>query len=94
MMNISGKCIFTGMNSATVLDLWILGNSGVAIKTVRVTVIRNKYKVRPSLINLILSRYNQGEIWIKLNEVIWAIAFTNSGVASKTFREYCIIGNK
>ena len=53
MMNISGKCIFTGMNSAAVLDLWILGNSGVAIKTVRVTVIRNKYKVRPSLILLI-----------------------------------------
>ena len=46
MMNISGKCIFTGMNSATVLDLWILGNSGVAIKTVRVTVIRNKYLIR------------------------------------------------
>ena len=58
MMNISGKCIFTGMNSSAVLDLWILGNSGVAIKTVWVTVIGNKYKVRPSLINLILSRYN------------------------------------
>ena len=82
------------MNSTAILDLWILGNSGVAIKTVRVTVIRNKYKVRPSLINLILSRYNRGEIWIKLNKVIWAIAFTNSGVASKTFQEYCIIGNK
>ena len=63
MMNISGKCIFTGMNSAAILDLWILGNSGIAIKTVRVTVIRNKYKVCPSLKNLILSRYNQDEIW-------------------------------
>ena len=60
VMNISGKCIFTGMNSSTILDLWILGNSGVAIKTVWVTVIGNKYKFCPSLILLI----NFIQIWL------------------------------
>ena len=59
MMNISGKCIFTGMNSAAILDLCILGNSGVAIKTIRVTVIGNEYKFCPSLILLI----NSIQIW-------------------------------